>query len=331
MKQEPLVSIITPTFNRANLVVEAIQSVLKQSYQTWEMLIWDDGSSDATPQIIPTIRDSRITYRRGPNRGQAFARNQAMARARGRYIAFLDDDDRWLPDKLARQVQILERHGEADVLFSNFQNMDLVNGSMRLSFDANREILNQLKTRQLESGVYLISEGFAESLSRRNFVLPSSLMMRRGWSATVGPFNEALRGTEDKEYWWRCALQGARFAYVEDVLLIRRKGEDSFSTAGACALHEDIKALNCCLRIAERLGRSDLVPAVRRTIGTVWEDLIRFRCSEGKPWSAFEAFWQRCHYGITGRAVALTICSVCGPAILRLARKTKHSERGGLE
>ena len=318
MNQGRLISIVTPTFNRAKLLAKAIESVRSQSYRSWEMLIWDDGSSDDTPQIVPTYHDPRIRYYRGPNRGQASARNQALQNAKGEYIAFLDDDDQWLPGKLARQVQILDRFEEADVLFANFKNVDLVNQTVRLSFDANRDILARMKTEPLEPGVHLIRDGFAESLSQRNIVLPSSTIMRRKICVAVGPFNEHLRGAEDMEYWWRCALRGARFAYVEEVLLVRRKGEDSFSACGVQSLDEAIKALHSCLRDAERLGREDLKSVLRRAIGIGWEDTIRICLAQGKPWRALGAFRHRCRYGITRRAVVLAACSFFGPTILRL-------------
>ncbi len=317
MSQPPLISIITPTFNRAKLLAKAMESVQAQDYPFWEMRIWDDGSSDETPDMVANCGDPRIHYGRGTNRGQAFARNQAFQQAKGEYIAFLDDDDRWLPGKLARQVRILEQFREVDVLFANFENMDVVHGNTRRSFDANRDILGLMKTEPLEPGVNLIRDGFPQSFLQRNFILPSSTMMRQSVCAAVGPFNETLRGSEDKEFWWRCAVRGACFAYVEETFVVRRKGPDSFSLGGEHAENENIKALLCCLEDAEQVGRTDLKLAVERAIATAWEDRIKVFGGEGQRRKALKAFQRRCRYGMSLRAAVLAVCSLCTPWVLR--------------
>lgn len=107
----PLVSIVTPTYNHAQCIGECIQSVLGQSYPHWEMLVADDGSTDATPEIVKSFRDPRIRYFRQENRGiarLAQTYNDALARARGELIAVLEGDDFWPGDKLEKQVPAFE-------------------------------------------------------------------------------------------------------------------------------------------------------------------------------------------------------------------------------
>lgn len=329
MTKGPLVSIITPTFNRAKMVVEAIESVLQQTYQSWEMIIWDDGSTDETPQILQKCDDPRIRCYRGMNGGQAFAMNQALARAKGEYIALLDDDDKWLPSKLAQQVEILERFREADILFANFENLDMLTGRTTVSFEANRDVLDQLKTRLLEASVNLIVEGFLESLLDRNFILPSTTMMRKAVCDSVGKFNEELKGPQDLDYWWRCGLRGVRFAYLEEALVHRRTGGGNFSQSGARGRLELIKTLGCCLGEARKAGREDMVRIVRRATGTAWENMIRFYLGQGQKRKALEAFQRRCRYGLSVRAVALAVCSLCGPGTLRLFGSAPNASATG--
>lgn len=111
--KEDLVSIITPTYNCASFIAETIESVRKQSYQNWEMLIVDDCSSDNTKDIVEQFSDdSRIKYYcLDCNSGAAVARNTALKIAKGRWIAFLDSDDIWSPVKLEKQIQFMKKKG----------------------------------------------------------------------------------------------------------------------------------------------------------------------------------------------------------------------------
>ena len=105
MNNYGIVSIITPTYNCGRFIAETIKSVLAQTYSNWEMIIVDDCSTDNTAEIVSKYNDPRITYHcLEHNSGAAIARNTALKMAKGRWIAFLDSDDLWLPDKLERQL-----------------------------------------------------------------------------------------------------------------------------------------------------------------------------------------------------------------------------------
>lgn len=109
---KPLVSVITPTYNRELFIVECIESVLAQTYENWEMVITDDCSTDGTVEVIRKYADtdSRIRlYVLASNSGAGAARNNSIKEAKGRYIAFLDSDDSWRPDKLEKQVSYMEK------------------------------------------------------------------------------------------------------------------------------------------------------------------------------------------------------------------------------
>lgn len=116
--EENLVSVITPAYNAARFIAETIESVLNQTYENWEMIIVDDCSQDETTSIIKKYQaqDERIQLiTLKENSGSAVARNTAMDHAKGKYLAFLDSDDKWLPEKLAKQVAFME---EKDIAFS---------------------------------------------------------------------------------------------------------------------------------------------------------------------------------------------------------------------
>lgn len=106
-----MVSIITPAFNSEKFIAETIQSVLAQTYQNWELLIVDDCSTDKTAEIISRFQDSRIKYFHNyTNKGSAFSRNLALQKAKGKWIAFLDSDDLWHPEKLEKQIEFMKKN-----------------------------------------------------------------------------------------------------------------------------------------------------------------------------------------------------------------------------
>ena len=110
------VSVIMPAYNYAQFIGAAIESVLGQSWQDWELIIVDDGSTDATPAVIAGFHDPRIRALRRQNGGEAAARNSGLDLARGEYISFLDADDLYLPNALADRVAFLETHPEYGVV-----------------------------------------------------------------------------------------------------------------------------------------------------------------------------------------------------------------------
>jgi teichuronic acid biosynthesis glycosyltransferase TuaG len=125
--RDGLVSIITPAYRAAAVIEQTITSVLAQTYQNWEMLIADDCSPDDTRLVIANWaqRDPRIRLISLPvNSGPAQARNAALAEAKGRWIAFLDSDDLWLPEKLARSLEFAQRHGAA-LVYTGYRRIDV--------------------------------------------------------------------------------------------------------------------------------------------------------------------------------------------------------------
>ncbi|MEI7974040.1 MAG: glycosyltransferase family 2 protein, partial [Bdellovibrio sp.] len=104
-----LVSIVTPVYNSAATILETLRSVMAQTHSNWELhIVADEGTRDETPRIVESFQDSRIHWHRIAGRGVAKARNFGMEQSRGRWLAFLDADDIWLPEKLARQIEFME-------------------------------------------------------------------------------------------------------------------------------------------------------------------------------------------------------------------------------
>lgn len=126
-----LVSIIMPSWNTARFISESIQSVLAQTYKNWELLIVDDHSTDNTDEIVqPFLFDERIKYfKNEKNSGAAVSRNKALREAKGKWIAFLDSDDLWLPKKLERQISFMKKH-DYKFSYTDYEKIDEASASL---------------------------------------------------------------------------------------------------------------------------------------------------------------------------------------------------------
>ena len=125
MSSMPLVSVIVPTYNRADFLCQAIESVLAQTHTNIELHVVDDGSTDESGKILKSYStDKRIHTYFQENSGQAVARNLGVQHAKGEYICFLDSDNVWLPDKIERQLEIFERNPSVDVVYGDLITID---------------------------------------------------------------------------------------------------------------------------------------------------------------------------------------------------------------
>ena len=124
-REKGLVSIIMTSYNTASYIKETIQSVLNQTYQNWELIIVDDCSADNTDEVLGTIKDPRIRYfKNDKNSGAAVSRNKALREARGQWIAFLDSDDLWMPEKLEKQIHFMEKN-DYSFSYTNYEEIDV--------------------------------------------------------------------------------------------------------------------------------------------------------------------------------------------------------------
>lgn len=122
--ENELVSIIMPSWNTGNFIAESIQSVINQTYKNWELIIVDDCSTDNTDEVVSFYKDQRIKYLKNEkNRGAAITRNKALREAQGEWIAFLDSDDLWAPEKLEHQINFMKNNGY-NLSFTEYEKID---------------------------------------------------------------------------------------------------------------------------------------------------------------------------------------------------------------
>jgi glycosyltransferase involved in cell wall biosynthesis len=213
-----LVSIILPTFNRGYCLRRAINSVLAQSYSDWELIVVDDGSTDNTASLLTHLTDPRIRVFRHPvNKGVAAARNTGLSAARGQWIAFIDSDDTWHPDKLATQLAIVRQEPRVSVLFS-----DLIwrrNGVEVFSFVRTLPVFSQLVLNLYTRNYVIIPRRTMYLILLQELpVKPSTLLIHSQAVIHSGSFQERLVSGED----WEFLLRVARyydFVYVDRPLV----------------------------------------------------------------------------------------------------------------
>ncbi|MGE5500997.1 MAG: glycosyltransferase family 2 protein [Ignavibacteriales bacterium] len=208
-RKGPAVSVIIPTFNRAGILPRAVSSVLAQTVRDFELIVVDDGSTDGTELVVRRFADPRVRYLSQKNQGVAAARNRGLAEARGDFIAFLDSDDEWLPQKLERQLDVFTRGPSR---------LGLVYTGVETISSAGRSV-------QKPTGRGLI---FPRML-HRNLIHGggSNVLLRRVVLPFVGGFDSSLPAAEDYDLWLRIS----RFFEVDyaPAPLVRYYDEDAGS------------------------------------------------------------------------------------------------------
>jgi glycosyltransferase involved in cell wall biosynthesis len=212
-KSKPTVSVIIPTYNRRQLIARSIKSVLNQTYRDFELIIVDDGSTDGTSEVVAGFNDERIRYIRcDENRGEAAARNMGIKAARCDYIAYQDSDDEWLPEKLARQMELLENAPpEVGVIYTGFWKTE-----------------NHRKIYIPFSWVNQKNGDIYKELLKGNFVGSPVVLIKKECFDSAGLFDERLRNLVDWEMWLRISRH-YHFRCVDEPLAVAHYDADNIS------------------------------------------------------------------------------------------------------
>ena len=188
-----VISVITPTYNRARFLPAAVASVLSQTFGDFELIIVDDGSEDNTPDVLkPFLADRRVRYVYQENQGQSHARNLALKQATGDFIAFLDSDDVWARDKLEKQLAVLQANPGVDIVHGDEATID-EQGKV-ISFENMKRYSGRI-TR------YLLAD---------NSVSITTALVRRRCFDEMGGFDTSVGVADDYELWLRFS---ARYCY----------------------------------------------------------------------------------------------------------------------
>ena len=211
-KTTPAVSVIIPAYNAAWCIAHAVDSVLAQTFRNFELIVVDDGSTDDTATVLATYGTTLRVVNK-PNGGLSSARNAGISAGRGRYVAFLDADDRWLPTKLERQCALMEAQPEL-VFCSTAAQLRSPDGESVGEWACGTSSLPTLAAI-FATNAFVAGSG-------------SAVLARREVFARVGSFDESLRSLEDIDMWMRLAAAGA-YACIPEALTVILKRADSMS------------------------------------------------------------------------------------------------------
>ena len=254
MTGKVLISVIIPNYNNAHFLGDAIQSVLNQTYQNFEIILVDDGSNDDSQQVVSSFGD-RVRYIWQENKGLGGARNTGISAANGEFIGFLDADDQWLPDFLDTMVLLTKENPDAAVFFSNARYMD----------DHGRDLPQSVGVPSIPP------EKIYHALLRANFIIPSTILAKRSVIVEEGLFDQtlkALHGCEDWDLWLRIA---PRYKFIgTPACLVRYRLHGNTFSANPSRMQTAVRTV-----IEKKFGPDDgqiqkWTPDKRRAFGGVY-------------------------------------------------------------
>jgi glycosyltransferase involved in cell wall biosynthesis len=248
----PLISVLISVYNGEQTIRETIQSILNQTFEDFEIIVINDGSTDLTLEVLNSIPDPRIKVFSYPNAGLNASRNRGISHASGEYVSFIDADDLWTPDKLEGQLKALQENTDAAIAYSWTDYIDENSQFLRLG-----------------PHYSFTGDVFAKLLLADFIGSGSNPLIRKSTFAEVGNFDESIKGGQDWDMWLRLAKRYP-FAVVPSVQILYRQYATSWS-ANAKRQEEGFK------RIIEK-ALSDAPDSVKKLkkdiIGNRYKSLI---------------------------------------------------------
>ena len=210
--ENDMISVILPVYNSEKFLAAAIESILNQSYKSFELLIFNDGSTDGSAAIIEQYSDSRIVFVNSPeNKGYLHWLNVGISASKGKYIARMDSDDIALPDRFELQIQFLELHPEIAIAGTGILVFDEINPE--------KKVITVSSEREIRWGLIF-----------KNMLVHPSVMMRREAITNAGLlYKQAFYGSEDYRFWTDAIKAGLRVTNLQDVLLRYREHGNNFT------------------------------------------------------------------------------------------------------
>jgi glycosyltransferase involved in cell wall biosynthesis len=304
----PMVSVVVPTYNgiARGYLRDALQSVLQQDFRDFEVIIVDDGSKDdIAAGICDLLSDGRLRLIRRENGGLAAARRTGIEAARGRYIALLDDDDRWAPEKLRAQLSFFEQHADDEIA--------MVFTGVRL-IDADGKVVG-LRRKYAHGRMY---DAFV--LHGNGVTAPSAVMFKRAVVGDVGNFDPNMRSLEDLDMWLRIAQKYAIYS-IPEVLTDYRVHAESITAKDFS--REEAYERKLYERILENNSAYDRV----RVFANMYSRFAVRHLSLGNYAMARAAFAESLSLSFTLTRALAFVCLFCPPGFLSALRDMRRRSK----
>lgn len=282
----PKVSIVIASYNCGRFIRNALDSVLAQSYQDYEVIVVDDGSTDDSRVIVETIRLSfggKLKYLYQENRGVAAARNAGLGIGRGEYIAFLDADDCWHPDRLRRHIDIFNLYPSVGVCCSDF----LIN--------INNERIENHFRKWINIGSFPYNRPFrgAQAVSlllQANFVGTDGITIRRNAVSSDLRFDARYRQAEDYDLWLRCAMKTNFYVIDEPLHTYMVRGDSLTSNWLESEICSKTVLEELAIRDKKYIMENDLNDLLRLSIAKRWYSIGNLYYEQQEIDQAFRAY-----------------------------------------
>jgi len=283
MSAAPVVSIIIPAFNAQDSIRETLDSVLAQTYRNLEIIVVDDGSTDATAEIVHRYEPHVRYYYQQNSGGCAVPRNNGISRSTGQFICFIDADDIMLPKRVARHVDFMEHHPEVGFTFCDYRNFDDQGPSPSSHFETCPRLWPLLNGRRNH-----VLERPCELLVRENFGIAGSLFVRRRVLDLAHGFEPTLRACEDFHLYYRLARRSP-VAVINEVGMMRRLHGNNMSASALRMFSEGARS-RALLRDSETDPR--LRALLSGYIADCYASLARYHADRGDYLRAIGEDWR---------------------------------------
>jgi glycosyltransferase involved in cell wall biosynthesis len=221
-------SIIIPSYNNAHFLPETLESIFKQDYGDYELIVVDDGSTDSTRELLESY-GNRVTYLYQENSGACSKpRNEGLRIAKGEYISIFDSDDIMKPEKIRLQANFLDNNPDVGFVFTDF--CDFRGDVVSRNHVGTCTIFNSLNKKKVGENEHIIDKKDSyETLLSENFIGASSMVFRKSLFEDIGPFDESLDSGEDIDFTLRAA-QKYDFGFVDKICHLRRLHDGNMTT-----------------------------------------------------------------------------------------------------
>jgi glycosyltransferase involved in cell wall biosynthesis len=304
----PLISVIIPAYNVASYIGETLDSVYAQTFTNYEVILVNDGSLDTQDlELGLEPYADRLRYLRQDNAGASAARNRGLRAAHGKYIAFLDADDLWLPNYLEEQLKFLRE-----------RNCDLVCADALIfgdSSQAGRTFMESLMQTAPPAGEVT----FLNLVSADRSLITSGVMTRRDLIFEIGLFDETLRNAQDFDLWLRLARHGARLAYHRTVLLRYRCHANSLTGDEANSVTRELRVLDKIENSYNltSLERAEVSPVIRGRKAILQFELGKLLLARGDIKGARAAFANASNSARSCKMLVALWCSRLAPGLFQ--------------
>ena len=310
MQNNPLVSVIIPAFNAQDLIAETLDSILVQTYKNLEIIVVDDGSIDTTAHIVQCYGTRVHYYRQINSGGCAVPRNTGIKQSSGNYLCFLDADDLMMPDRIAHQVDFMERHPHVGLVFCDYLNFNEEGPYPVTHFSTCPRLWSKINGQKT-----LVLENACAYLAEENFGIAGSFMIRNNLLALETGFEPTLTSCEDFHYYYRLSRH-TPVGIVNKVGLMRRLHGRNMSGNTVKMLTEGIRS-RTMLRDSER--DTVIREHLNGYIADCLSSLARYHADHGqyanallKEWQALFCNFSWCQSRATLRSLTRTLLMAIG-------------------